>query len=240
MEQTLPAIPRWADPEDKAITGELVGPVNPKTWQTFIGLVADGHLVPEAMRESGIRRHQLEGALRVDSNARAQYEEAKIAAVRRNWDVETIEEVFTRLMTCEQGGYLVKILEDMGLDSASFYRLIQRDPQIKEMYDEARQIQAEVMADELQAIADYGMNDTYTDRRGNVRVDQDVVQRSRLRVDTLKWRLAKLHHKRFGDRIQQDQSIDLKVDHVSRLDEARKRLASHRAGVKAKRETGDS
>jgi hypothetical protein len=82
------------------------------------------------------------------------------------------------------------------------------------------------MADELQYIADYGLNDTYTDDKGRKRVDQDVVQRSRLRVDTMKWRMSKLHWKRFGDRVQQDQNINLVVDHAERLEAARKRLDS--------------
>lgn len=217
-------LPEWADPGDKVVTGELVGPIEARKWTKFITLVADGVVVPKALDTAGITRWALDGAIRTNSMAREQYEGAKLAAVQRTWDMDIVEEVLTKLMLCEQGGYLKRILEDMGLDPSGFYLLMQRDPLVREMYDEARQIQAEVMSDELQGIADDGSNDTYTDGKGNVRVDQDVVQRSRLRVDTLKWRLAKLHHKRFGDKIQTEQEVNLKVDHAEKLTAGQKRL----------------
>ena len=223
----LPAVPEWADPHNNVMTGELVGgAIPPKAWVVFLGKIQDGKSQAEAIAGSGVTRYKLNGVLRSDSKAREQYEEAKIAAVWRNWDFETVEEIMVAIMTCESGGFLKKILEDRGLPIANFYHLMNRDPTVKQMYEEARQIQAEHMADELQYIADYGLNDTYTDDKGRKRVDQDVVQRSRLRVDTMKWRMAKLHWKRFGDRVQQDQNINLVVDHAERLEAARKRLDS--------------
>jgi hypothetical protein len=129
---------------------------------------------------------------------------------------------------------LNKILDDRGLDQSRFYYLMNRDENVRQMYEEARQIQAENMSDELQYIADFGLNDTYTDDKGRTRVDQDVVQRSRLRVDTMKWRMAKLHWKRFGDRVQQDQNIHMVVDHAERLEAARKRLDILNAGRASK------
>lgn len=223
MEQAV--VPAWANPENNAVTGEMVArTVDPKIWAEFLGRLEDGKTVAEALKDAGLTRYAFNGAVRTDSRARAEYEEAKIAAVWRNWDFETVEEIMTALMTAEHGGYLNKILDDRGLDISSFYYLMNRDPMVKEMYEEARQIQAEHMADEMQSIADFGMNDTYTDDKGRRRVDQDVVQRSRLRVDTLKWRLSKLHYKRFGDKIQQEVDANLKVDHADKLEAGRKRL----------------
>lgn len=220
----LPALPDWANPDDESVTGELVArTIEPAAWQTFLGAIELGNTQKEACSESGISRRALTGALRAEPKCREQYEEARIAAVWRNWDYETVEEIMIAIMTNEKSGYLKRILEDRGLNVDSFYYLMTRDPTVKEMYEEARQIQAEHMADEMQAIADDGMNDTYTDDKGRQRVDQDVVQRSRLRVDTMKWRMSKLHWKRFGDKIQQSQDINLVVDHAERLEAARRR-----------------
>ncbi len=91
------------------------------------------------------------------------------------------------------------------------------------MYEEARQIQAENMGDEIQKIADFGLNDTYTDDRGNKRVDHEVVKRSDLRTKVMMWRMSKLHYRKFGDRIQQDVQANVTVDHAERLENARKR-----------------
>lgn len=72
-------------------------------------------------------------------------------------------------------------------------------------YARARDVGLDVMADELFEIADDGRNDTYTDENGNVRTDQDVIARSRLRVDTRKWYLSKMAPKKYGDK----QAIEL-------------------------------
>lgn len=69
-------------------------------------------------------------------------------------------------------------------------------------YTRARELQAELLIDEILDIADYGLNDTYIDSNGNVKTNNDVIQRSRLRVDTRKWLASKLVPKIYGDKIQ--------------------------------------
>jgi hypothetical protein len=49
-------------------------------------------------------------------------------------------------------------------------------------------------------IADDGKNDTYVDENGKQFVDNDVIQRSRLRVDARKWVVSKLLPKKYGER----------------------------------------
>ena len=218
-------LPAWANPEDEVITGELIGDIDPTVWRNFIGLVADGHTVPIALEKTKLSRYALNGLLRTNQKAKEQYEDAKLAAVRRNWDMETVEGILEDLMLCKHGGHLNRIIEDRGLDPASFYKLMRRDEHVKQMYEESREIQAEVMADKIREIADDGTNDTYVDDRGNVRVDQDVMGRSRIRVDTMKWVMSKLHHKRFGDKIQQEVDVNLKVDIADKLRAGRARVA---------------
>lgn len=50
-------------------------------------------------------------------------------------------------------------------------------------------------------IADYGLNDTYLDDEGNKRTDTDVIQRSKLRIETRLKLLSKWHPKKYGDRV---------------------------------------
>jgi hypothetical protein len=221
---TSVALPDWADPDNTVVTGELIGSIEPATWSRFIGTIATGTKVADAMKAVGIKRSELEGAMRVNSIAKEQYQAAKMDALRRNWTQDEIEDVMVSIMTGQHGGYLNKILEDLMLDQRSFYVLMTRDPEVRELYEEARQIQAENMADKMQMIADDGENDTYTDDKGRTRVDNDVVQRSRLRVDTMKWRVSKLHWKRFGDKVQQEQNVNLNVNHAEKLEQGRKRL----------------
>lgn len=75
-----------------------------------------------------------------------------------------------------------------------------RDPEFSDRYARARQSGLDAMAEEAVSIADDGLNDTYLDGDGNRRVDNDVVQRSRLRIETRKWFLSKLAPGKYGDR----------------------------------------
>ena len=75
-------------------------------------------------------------------------------------------------------------------------------PDFSELYARAREAQADKLAEEALQIADDGRSDTYLDAEGNERTDNEVIQRSRLRVDTRKWLASKMAPKKYGDKIQ--------------------------------------
>lgn len=89
--------------------------------------------------------------------------------------------------------------EDMPAKSMVF-RWLAADEAFRDQYARAREAQADAIFDEILNIADDGLNDTYTDDDGNVRTNQDVIARSRLRVDARKWMAGKLRPKVYGDR----------------------------------------
>jgi len=65
------------------------------------------------------------------------------------------------------------------------------------------------MADEIREIADDGQNDWMTIQRGGKDVEvpnREVLERSRLRVDTRKWLMSKVAPKRYGERTQLEHS----------------------------------
>ena len=74
--------------------------------------------------------------------------------------------------------------------------------EFSQQYASAREVQAEVWADEIVAIADDESSDFFTDEKGKVVLDHQNVQRSRLRVDARKWIASKLLPKRYGDKLQ--------------------------------------
>lgn len=71
-----------------------------------------------------------------------------------------------------------------------------------ELYTRAREDQADTLADEIIDIADDGRNDKTVDEEGRVRTDQDVIARSRLRVEARKWVASKLKPKKYGDKME--------------------------------------
>ena len=77
-----------------------------------------------------------------------------------------------------------------------------------EQYAHARQVQAEYLLDELIDIADDSAND-YEIVNGEERLNQEHIQRAKLRIDTRKWNIEKLAPKRYGNKQQIDhQSSD--------------------------------
>jgi len=71
----------------------------------------------------------------------------------------------------------------------------------RENYARARQDQADFLAEEIVQIADDGSNDTYLTEDGP-KTNQDVIARSRLRVDARKWYASKLAPKKYGEKVE--------------------------------------
>ena len=97
-------------------------------------------------------------------------------------------------------------------------------------YARAREAGYQRMADELIEIADDGTNDWMerenSDGSSVTVVDHEHIQRSRLRVETRKWLLAKALPKIYGDKIQ----IEARHEHVNGLSDAElERIASGRS-----------
>jgi hypothetical protein len=78
-----------------------------------------------------------------------------------------------------------------------------------EQYAIARRAQAHHWAEDIIQIAEDGTNDWMERRRANGElaksVDSECVQRSKLRVDTRRWLLSKLHPDIYADRVQHQQ-----------------------------------
>ena len=98
--------------------------------------------------------------------------------------------------------------EDMP-SKTSVFRWLQTNKAFRDQYAQARETQAEVLADELVEIADDGTND-WMERNGKDgesagwALNGEHVQRSKLRIDTRKWVLSKLLPKKYGDRVTQE------------------------------------
>jgi hypothetical protein len=78
-----------------------------------------------------------------------------------------------------------------------------------EQYAKARRLQAELLADEIFDISDDSTND-YMLRQSKSgeeyeTVNPEVIGRSRLRVDSRKWYLARVLPKIYGDKVTQEQ-----------------------------------
>ena len=113
-----------------------------------------------------------------------------------------------------EGRSLRDICDEPGMpNKATVFRWLADDAYMlfRDQYTRAREAQADVLFDDILQIADDGKRDTYIDADGNERTDQDVIARSRLRVDARKWMAGKLRPKVYGDKIQTEHSGEMTV-----------------------------
>jgi hypothetical protein len=100
------------------------------------------------------------------------------------------------------------VCKQIGVSHQGFYNYLKQNGEsAREQYARSKNIQLENIADEMVDISDNGSNDFMTIVKGNESYEvenKEVVNRSRLRIDTRKWILSKLNPKKYGDKIEVD------------------------------------
>ncbi len=117
---------------------------------------------------------------------------------------EFTDEIFDAV--CDRmanGQGLRKICDDPEMPSrTTFLRWVEKDTGRQAQYTAAREALMDWYAEEILEIAWDSSKDTIPATKTKpARCDNEWVQRSRLKVDTLKFLMAKLHPKRYGDRL---------------------------------------
>lgn len=96
--------------------------------------------------------------------------------------------------------------EDMPNRSAVF-RWLAKYEEFSNQYARAREEQIETKVDEINEIADDGTNDWMERKDADGKslgwvLNGEAIQRSRLRIDAIKWQASKLKPKKYGDKLQ--------------------------------------
>jgi hypothetical protein len=133
---------------------------------------------------------------------------------KRVYTDEIAEEICSRLA---KGESLNSICNDEHMPAESTVRLwaLEDAHGFTAKYARARELGYLRLADELVDISDDGRNDWMTIRRGKDKVEvvnREAVERSKLRVETRKWILAKMLPKVYGDKVTNEITGSLKVD----------------------------
>lgn len=119
------------------------------------------------------------------------------------YNQKDIENIFNYVCKeIEKGKALRNVLKDDNMPSTStFYEWLDIYPEKAKQYARATEVRAEAIFDDILSIADENANDTYVNDQGIEVTNNDVIQRSRLRIDARKWVLAKLNPKKFGEKL---------------------------------------
>jgi transposase-like protein len=117
---------------------------------------------------------------------------------------------------CEQvstGKSLRQVCRELDVNESTVRKWVLDDREgFSAQYARARELQIAAMEDELYEIADDGTNDWMTIKRGGEDVEvpnNEVLQRSRLRIDTRKWIMSKILPKKYGDKLALGGADDL-------------------------------
>ncbi len=96
----------------------------------------------------------------------------------------------------------------------TFLDWVSKDEVLSKQYARAMDAREFLIFEEMFEIADDAKNDYMTKRIAGQEVEvvnPEVVQRSRLRIDTRKWALSKMNPKKYGDKIEstnKNQTLD--------------------------------
>ena len=91
------------------------------------------------------------------------------------------------------------------MSSQTFYDFIDEDEVRSKQYARACDDRSDILADEILTISDDSSNDTVMMQKSNGEEceveNKEWINRSKLRVDARKWLLSKLYPKKYGDKI---------------------------------------
>ena len=91
--------------------------------------------------------------------------------------------------------------------------------EFSDQYARACQIRQEELFDEIFEIADDGSNDWMDRQVGDQTVEvvnQEAIQRSKLRIDTRKWALSKMNPKKYGEKLDLNHEGGISVNIIGK------------------------
>ena len=112
---------------------------------------------------------------------------------------ELANDICVEISTTAKGLHI--ICKELGIGYTTVKRWIIEKEEFRAKYVRAKEEQAEHLAEEMLEIADDSNGDTLINDKGEEKVNNEWVQRSRLRIDTRKWIASKLLPKKYGDKL---------------------------------------
>lgn len=118
------------------------------------------------------------------------------------------DEIFKEICAeISEGKSLRSVCKRKDMPSIEAFRLqVNKDEVRLAQYTCARTERADFIFEECMEIADESENDMKDGQ-----LDQEAIQRAKLRIDTRKWMLGKMQPKKYGDKVDVDLNGNLKV-----------------------------
>ena len=128
------------------------------------------------------------------------------------YSAEQKEEILNNIFNMIESGKSLRFaLSQIPLSSSTFFIWIEEDPEKSKHYAYVTDIRTELKFESIEQ--DYSEEPQRDAETG--RIDSAWVQLQRLKIDAKKWELSKLNPKKYGDKIQQEHSGELKTTIIS-------------------------
>ncbi len=101
------------------------------------------------------------------------------------------------------------LCQSEGIHFDTFFTYLNENKELSDLYARAKELQAEMMVEEIIDISNHVEEDHTPFTGGN------VVQRDRLRIDARKWVAAKLLPKKYGDKLNLEHSGEIGLPNLS-------------------------
>ena len=124
------------------------------------------------------------------------------------WTKEKREKAIEHIIdSLEDGNSLRSILNDVRdkdiLPSRRvFNKWLSEDEKLSAQYARAKEAYADKVFEDIVLIADGAGDDVLIDEDGIEQVNHNIIQRDRLRIDARKWHLSKLFPKKYGEKLE--------------------------------------
>lgn len=119
---------------------------------------------------------------------------------------EEKKQLFDKIVKKVSNGQALRTaIKEEKMSAETFYKWINEDEELAKQYARACESRADAIFEEILSIAD----DTSQDHTPFTGVN--VIQRDRVRIDARKWMLGKLMPKKYGDKLDIEQSGEITI-----------------------------
>ncbi|HTS55227.1 MAG TPA: hypothetical protein VMH26_18310 [Burkholderiales bacterium] len=226
----LPA--RFPDPPDPP------KPVQTLTrWDSFIGEIASGTPVEDAMLKCYVKRKDIETVTRANPQELKRYREAKLSGLRAAYSEFDMDEFFNRIA---MGSKVQDAYQEVFGKSVphTFYQLLREDKDFEDRYETAQKTKGLLEVERILEIVDDKTDDTLPGPKGGTVPNMAAVARAREQWNARKW-IAQVGNRRFYGDKQAETQVNVQVNLAEKLESARAR-AKNRGTVPMPRQVVDA
>jgi hypothetical protein len=120
-----------------------------------------------------------------------------------SYDPEIAADICSCISTCTNSLESILESEERFPSKPAFYRWMLDHQELRDLYARAKDEQLQILADEIQPIADTPQMGEIITIKGDEREVKmcDMLEHRKLRIESRKWLLAKLAPKKYGDKL---------------------------------------